>query len=63
MKNEYMHSDFHGQLFISIAGLGLSPARAIARAHGGNITVESRLREGSVFSATLQFNNLPYNLD
>lgn len=34
-------------------GLGLSLARAIARAHGGDITVESRLHEGSVFSATL----------
>lgn len=33
-------------------GLGLSLARAIARAHGGDITVESRLHEGSVFSAT-----------
>ena len=34
-------------------GLGLSLARAIARAHGGDITVESRLHEGSVFAATL----------
>ncbi|MDP1993431.1 MAG: hypothetical protein Q8K00_20635 [Syntrophales bacterium] len=51
MKNEYMHSDFHGQMFISIAGLSL--ARAIARAHGGEITVESRLHKGSVFTATL----------
>ena len=34
-------------------GLGLSLARAIARAHGGDITVESRLNEGSVFTATL----------
>ncbi|PKN89143.1 MAG: two-component sensor histidine kinase [Deltaproteobacteria bacterium HGW-Deltaproteobacteria-1] len=34
-------------------GLGLSLARAIARAHGGNIIVESRLHEGSVFTVTL----------
>ncbi len=34
-------------------GLGLSLARAIARAHGGDITVESRLDEGSVFTVTL----------
>jgi signal transduction histidine kinase len=34
-------------------GLGLSLARAIARAHGGDITVESRLHEGSVFTVTL----------
>ena len=34
-------------------GLGLSLARAIARAHGGDITVESRLHEGSVFAVTL----------
>ena len=34
-------------------GLGLSLARSIARAHGGDITVESRLHEGSVFTVTL----------
>ena len=34
-------------------GLGLSLARAIARAHGGDITVESRLGQGSVFTVTL----------
>ena len=34
-------------------GLGLSLARAIARAHGGEITVESRPGEGSVFVVTL----------
>jgi len=34
-------------------GLGLSLARAIARAHGGDITVASRLNEGSTFAVTL----------
>ena len=34
-------------------GLGLSLARAIARAHGGDITVESRPDLGSAFTATL----------
>jgi signal transduction histidine kinase len=34
-------------------GLGLSLARAIARAHGGDITVESRRHEGSLFAVTL----------
>ena len=34
-------------------GLGLSLARAIARAHGGDITVESRLGKGSLFVVTL----------
>ena len=34
-------------------GLGLSLARAIARAHGGDITVTSRLNEGSTFAVTL----------
>jgi heavy metal sensor kinase len=34
-------------------GLGLSLARAIARAHGGNITVTSTVNRGSVFTVTL----------
>ena len=34
-------------------GLGLSLARAIARAHGGDIAVQSRLHEGSLFVVTL----------
>jgi heavy metal sensor kinase len=36
-------------------GLGLSLARAIARAHGGDITVESLLHQGSVFAVTLPY--------
>lgn len=35
------------------SGLGLSLARAIARTHGGDITVKSCIGEGSVFSAIL----------
>jgi signal transduction histidine kinase len=34
-------------------GLGLSLARTIARAHGGDVTVESSPQEGSVFGVTL----------
>ncbi|HSO67928.1 MAG TPA: sensor histidine kinase [Desulfatirhabdiaceae bacterium] len=34
-------------------GLGLSLARAIARAHGGDITVESRPGYGSAFTVSL----------
>ena len=35
------------------AGLGLSLARAIARAHGGDITVDSKPNQGSRFTVTL----------
>ena len=35
------------------SGLGLSLARAVARAHGGDITVRSGTGEGSTFSVTL----------
>jgi heavy metal sensor kinase len=34
-------------------GLGLSFARAVARAHGGDITVTSRLHQGSTFTVIL----------
>lgn len=34
-------------------GLGLSLARAIARAHGGDITVQSAIDQGSAFTITL----------
>jgi signal transduction histidine kinase len=35
------------------AGLGLSFARAVARAHGGDITVESSLPSGALFRVEL----------
>ena len=37
------------------AGLGLAIARSVARAHGGDIRVQSAAGEGSVFSLDIPF--------
>jgi len=38
---------------ITGSGLGLALAREIVHLHGGDITVESKLNEGTTFTATL----------
>ncbi|MCF6338371.1 MAG: HAMP domain-containing histidine kinase [Gammaproteobacteria bacterium] len=40
-------------------GLGLSFARAVARSHGGDIDLSSRLKNGSCFTIRLPATNLP----
>ena len=42
------------------AGLGLSIANNIVRAHGGRMAVESEVGKGSVFSFTLSRNSLAF---
>ncbi|MGZ3560042.1 MAG: sensor histidine kinase, partial [Thermodesulfobacteriota bacterium] len=42
-------------------GLGLSLARAIARAHGGDITVDSLPNQGSIFTVTLPKSHPSYS--
>jgi len=44
--NRFYHSAIHGQ---RSHGLGLNIAQSIARLHKGTISVESKLKEGSVF--------------
>ncbi|MBN1201852.1 MAG: GAF domain-containing protein [Anaerolineae bacterium] len=44
------------------SGLGLSLVRAIAQAHGGNVTVKSTVNVGSVFTFRLPF-SMPSKLD
>jgi len=43
-------------------GLGLSLARAIARAHGGDITVTSTLNQGSIFAITFPILKSSHNI-
>lgn len=44
------------------AGLGLAIAHEIARAHGGSLTVESKLGEGTVFMVKLPLSSMPHGV-
>ena len=43
----------HGREAYEGTGMGLATSRKIAEHHGGEITAESKLDEGSIFIATL----------
>jgi len=47
------------RIFERFPGLGLPIARAIARAHGGNLVVQARVGGGAVFRVTLPIGGTP----
>lgn len=51
--DKFFRSDNEAVRDVEGTGLGLSMAREIARLHGGDIAVESKLGEGSAFTLTL----------
>ena len=49
-----MKSEHNKQKWVALGlGLGLALAREVARLHGGDVSVESRIDKGSTFTLTL----------
>jgi signal transduction histidine kinase len=44
-------------------GLGLSISKGILQKHGGDLTVETRLAEGSLFTVSLPMTSLPLDFE
>jgi signal transduction histidine kinase len=51
--DKFFQADNQAQAATKGTGLGLAIAKEIVEAHGGNITVQSRVGEGTTFTVTL----------
>ena len=48
---------------VSGSGLGLSLAKEYAELHGGDITVRSKVNEGSIFRVTIPFEEPDFDIE